>query len=87
VLWTPPAGGHAYYILAHQYIAAELNGLAGADFSAAQDAFDAATDLFNTYTPAQMRALMGSARNRILDLASTLDDYNNGVVGPGHCDD
>lgn len=27
ILWTPPKGGNAYYILAHQYIAAKLNDL------------------------------------------------------------
>ncbi len=30
VFWTPPSGGNAYYILAHQYMAARLNQLNGA---------------------------------------------------------
>ncbi|MDY0109848.1 MAG: DNRLRE domain-containing protein [Candidatus Krumholzibacteria bacterium] len=87
VMWTPPAGGNAYYMLAHQYIAAQLNGLAGSDFTAAQTAFDAATELFNTRTPAQVAALRGAARAQVVALAQTLDDYNNGLIGPGHCDD
>jgi hypothetical protein len=85
-LWTAP-GGNAYYILAHAYIAAKLNFLNGSDPSAAQTAYDAATTLFNTYTPAQIGALSGgsSIRRQFVALATTLDNYNNGLIGPGHC--
>lgn len=88
VLWTPPAG-NAYYNLAPQYIAAELNFLNGADPSAAQDAFDDATALFNTYTPEAVAALKGNnaVRKEFISLAEILDDYNNGLIGPGHCDE
>lgn len=89
VLWTAPQGGNAYYILAHAYIAAQLNFLNGSDPAAAQAAFDAATVLFNTYTPAQVAALKGKAGNdlraQFISLATTLDNYNNGLIGPGHC--
>lgn len=86
VLWTPP-GGNAYYILAHAYIAARLNQLGGADFTAAQAAFNSATALFGTYTPAQVAAMKGSStvRQQFNSLAATLDNYNNGLIGPGHC--
>jgi hypothetical protein len=84
VLWTPPKG-NAYYILAHAYIAAELNFLNGADSTDAQDAFDDATVLFQTYTPAQVANLKGAAKKTWTDLATILDDYNNGEIGPGHC--
>ncbi len=86
VLWTPPKG-NAYYNLAHQYIAAALNMLNGADFTDAQDAFDEATDLFETKTPAQVATLKGKASKTWKQLAGTLDDYNNGLTGPGHCDE
>lgn len=86
VLWTSPKG-NAYYILAQAYIAAELNALAGADFSAAQDAFDAATVLFENYTPEDVSALKGQAKTEWTNLATILDNYNNGVIGPGHCPD
>src|SRR5207244_3282385 len=33
--WTPPAGGNAYYILSHQYMAAVLNILNGASSTSA----------------------------------------------------
>ncbi len=89
VLWTPPKGGNAYYILAHAYIAAELNFLNEADPSAVKAAFDAAKVLFNTYTPAQVAALKGQAGNALraqfIQLAGILDVYNNGLTGPGHC--
>ncbi len=88
VLNTSPAG-NAYYILSFQYIAAQLNFLNGADPTDAQDAFDQATTLFNTYTPAQIGALKGSnaTRQLFISLGTTLDNYNNGLIGPGHCDD
>ncbi|MBC5775473.1 hypothetical protein H8S95_15455 [Pontibacter sp. KCTC 32443] len=79
VLNTNPKGGDAYYILAHQYIAAELNVAAGA--SIPQDvleAWNAATAYFKGET--------NPARSELLEWAELLDDYNNGVVGPGHCD-
>jgi hypothetical protein len=85
-LWTAPQG-NAYWILAHAYIAAQLNQLNGADFTAAQAAFDQATALFSNpaNTPAYVSGLRGSARQTWLDLATVLDNYNNGLIGPGHC--
>jgi hypothetical protein len=84
VLWTAPAG-NPYYVLAHQYIAAQLNGLNGADLGAVQAAFDAATVLFNRYSPATR--LSATVRNSFLVLAAQLDAYNNGLAvgGPLHC--
>jgi hypothetical protein len=80
------AGRNVYYILAHQYIATELNRLSGAAApQAVLDAFDDATDLFEATTPAQAAALKGTARNAWVDLATVLDNYNNGILGPGHC--
>jgi hypothetical protein len=88
VFWTPPAG-NAYYNLAHQYMAAKLNILNGADPAAAQAALDAATILFNTYTPDTVATLKGKTgtilRAQFISLATTLDNYNNGYIGPGHC--
>ncbi len=83
VLWTAPAG-NAYYILAHQYIAALLNIENGASTTPAVDAaLAAATTFFNTYTPSS--TLTRAQRNAALALATTLDQYNNGLIGPGHC--
>jgi len=88
VFWTPPAG-NAYYNLAHQYMAAKLYILNGADPAAAQTALNQATALLNTFTPAQLASMKGSAGNttraQFLNLAAILDNYNNGYIGPGHC--
>ncbi len=88
VLWAAPKG-NAYYILAHAYIAAELNQLNGASFDAAQAAFDEATVLFETYRPDEVADMKGpdgkEMRDYFISLAEILDDYNNGLIGPGHC--
>jgi hypothetical protein len=85
VLWTP-AGGNAYYTLARAYIAAELNRLNGADFTAASSAFAQATTIFQSYSPTSDVFLKRSVtRTQALALATTLDNYNNGLIGPGHC--
>ncbi len=87
VLWTSPKG-NAYYNLSFQYIAAGLNELHGADFSAAKAAYDDATTLFMAYTPAQIAGLKGSdpLRQQFINLAGILGNYNKGLIGPGHCD-
>ena len=84
VINTPPQG-NAYYNLAHQYIAAELNFLRGADPADVQSTFAAATQLFNNYTPDAVKDLEGPAREEWTDLATILDDYSNGYIGPGYC--
>ena len=89
VFWTAPAG-NAYYNLAHQYMAARLNILDGASAPASvSNAITAATALFNAYTPAQIAALKGSdaLRKQFIDLAGILGSYNEGRIGPGHCDE
>ncbi|MEW6651386.1 MAG: hypothetical protein AB1453_14525, partial [Chloroflexota bacterium] len=85
VLWTPPAGGNAYYILARAYLAAKLNFLNGAASTPAVDAAIASAEtFFSTFTPTS--TLSRSVRNAALANATLLDNYNNGLVGPGHCD-
>lgn len=86
VLWTPPAG-NAYYQLAHQYIAAELNMLNGASNGDIIDAFNEATNLFEEYSPDEVASFKGKDKNMWTKLASTLDAYNNGIIGPGSCDE
>jgi hypothetical protein len=88
VLWTPSVGGNAYYILAKQYIAAKLNILNGAASTPAVDAaITWATSFFNTYTPAQAGALKPNSaiRSQAISYATTLANYNTGLIGPGHC--
>ncbi len=90
VINTPPAGGNSYFSLAHQYIAAVLNQLNGASVpTEVQTAITSAADLFGQYTPADIGALAGNnpVKQQFNTLAELLDDYNNGLIGPGHCDD
>jgi hypothetical protein len=89
VIWTPPSGGNAYYMLSHHYIATQLNLLTGADPSEVQEALDDATDLFNTYTPEFIGELSGgdSLRQEFISLKGMLEQYNEGEIGPGSCDD
>jgi len=79
VLETAPKKGDAYFILAHQFIAAELNVAAGASIPQnVKDAWLAAQAYFRGQT--------NPTRAELIAWAELLDDYNNGVVGPGHCD-
>ena len=83
VLWTAPQG-NAYYILAHAYIAAKLNILNGASTTPEVDAAILyAEDFFSTHFP--WLPLSKSARNTAIKNAQILDNYNNGLIGPGHC--
>jgi hypothetical protein len=84
ILGTPPRGD-ATYILAGQLIAAKLNVLAGAD-SPAIDATINEADAWLVTNPLGSDP-EGTIRQDGIDLAETLDDYNNGVSVPGSCDD
>jgi hypothetical protein len=81
---TTPAKGNAWYLLAHQYIAARLNILNGAHMDAS---------LYNTYykfvranylqkyNPDDIAKLKGSdpLRQQFIFLADLLDNFNNGL--------
>ncbi len=83
MFWTPPAG-NAYYNLAHQYMAATLNIANGASSTPAVDAaLSEAAGFFSTHTPSS--TLSKQERTQVLKLASTLEQYNSGNIGPGHC--
>lgn len=83
VLWTAPQG-NVYYILADQYIAAKLNVLNGAATTPEVDAALAgAESFFGTYIPASK--LTKAQITQLQTWAKLLDNYNNGLVGPGHC--
>jgi len=80
-----PIGGDATYILAHQLIPAKLNVLQGADPSAVETTTADADEWLIEHP-------LGSDpsdpdREQGISLAETLDNYNNGVIGPGHCED
>ncbi|MDF1513805.1 MAG: hypothetical protein P1S60_08355, partial [Anaerolineae bacterium] len=94
---TPPSGGNAYIILAHQYMAARLNMLSPAY---SPDYFnpgtmDAAETLLKDYAtpvdgvPIIPKDAPDGDRAEAIMLAEILDKYNNGFpdFSPGHCDD
>ncbi len=85
VLWTAPRGD-AYFILAHQYIAAALNVAAGAVMpSDVQDAFNDATDWFNTHNPGVPAS--SSDGQTAIHLAEILAAFNEGMKGVPHCEE
>jgi hypothetical protein len=80
-LETPPSGGNTFLILAHQYIAARLNIASGAAEPAdVVTAMSEADQLMSDCT------ISSSEKDEATTIAGTLDDYNSGHIGPGHCD-
>jgi hypothetical protein len=79
VLKTAPLG-NAYYILAHQFIAATLNGAAGA--SAPANVQQALADAAAYFADPAGSTL---TRAQLIAMATLLDDYNNGLLGVPHC--
>ena len=74
----------ARHRLIHQLIAAKLNVASGADPAEIETAL-ADADAWLTEHPLGSKP-RGRDRQPGLELAERLDDYNNGVIGPGHCD-
>lgn len=83
VFWTAPAG-NPYYNLAHQYMAAYLNGANAASSPAEVSAAMSDTKaFFELYGPNIKWSR--DQRATLTRLAGVLDSYNNGLIGPGHC--
>jgi cysteine-rich repeat protein len=83
VILKTPVKGNGLIMLAHQLIAAKLNIAAGADGTSIDATIAAADALIgnleigvDTLKPRDVSALN-----------DTLDAFNNGNIGPGHCDD
>lgn len=68
-----------------QLLAAKLNIKSGADDSAVKDVIAAADDLLAQYNAADWGSLSADLQSQISNLATILDNYNNGIIGPGHC--
>lgn len=75
----------ASIILAHQFIPALLNIASGADPVAVADTLLAADAWFVDHPVGSNPK--GRERSVAIHLARTLDDYNNGEIGPGRCED
>lgn len=88
ILDTPPKGGNAYIILAHQYIAARLNIAAGASApSSIQAIISQATTFFAS--GANLDTCSAEECETQKTWAGILDTYNNGLYpgAPKHCPD
>ena len=87
---TVPVRGNAYYILARQYIAAQLNQLNGASIEPfVLDIFGQATVAFETFTPQQIAQSSSNSelRQRFIAGAQVLELYNTGFEGTPACDE
>ena len=86
-IFNTPANGNGLISLAHQLIAAKLNGLLGATPPpAVQTAINQADALIGSFVvpPVGSGVLDPSQTDA---LTQTLDDYNNGRLSPDHCPD
>ena len=88
-LLKTPTKGDASVVLVHQLIAAKLNMENGADPSVVEDIIaDADNWLVDNGDTLPYNIKTDTPEGAVaVDLAETLDDYNNGIIGPGHCDD
>jgi roadblock/LC7 domain-containing protein len=72
------------YKLQGQLLAAKLDIAAGADPSAISSTITAA-DNFLATNPLPWSKLSKAQQTVVLGWVTTLDNYNNGLIGPGHC--
>jgi hypothetical protein len=81
-----PARGNGLVILVHQLIATKLNIANGADASAVQQAVTDADNMIGALVvPPIGNDSLPPAQTG--DLTETLTEYNEGTIGPGHCND
>jgi hypothetical protein len=81
-----PAQGNGLVILAHQLIAAKLNIANGADPTAVQQTvIDADSTIGGLTVPPIGNGYLSPSQTSQLN--DTLTEYNEGTIGPGHCDD
>lgn len=85
VLDTEPKGGNAYYILAHQFIAATLNAQSASVPADVSAALTAATTYFGLAAPNDWSAGGRYTKPQLTRWADVLAAYNEGTIGPGHC--
>lgn len=83
-IFNAPVVGNGLIALAHQLIAAKLNIAAGADPSPVVAAITAAdAQIGGLVVPPVGSGSLTTASTSAK--SQSLDDFNNGVIGPGHC--
>lgn len=86
VLWEP-VKGNAWFILAYQYIAAELNSFNVDVPTAVESVLASARLFFKNCTPQNWTTTAGCAdKSTITEWASLLEKFNSGKLGPEHCE-
>jgi len=83
-IFNQPAGGNKLVILAHQLIAAKLNIANGANPASVATTIANADALIGNKVVPPIGA-DSLPTNPAVGYANTLDDFNNGLIGPGHC--
>lgn len=68
-----------------QLLGAKLNIESGASSSAASATIGAADAFLATHDAGDWASLSSADKQKVLGWQSKLDDYNNGLTGPGHC--
>ena len=81
-VFNTSARGEAWYILAHQFIAASLNAASGASTDGLGDELDEAEALLL----ASCGGISPADRPRAIELSELLDAFNNGHLSAPHCD-
>ena len=67
-------------------LAAKLSFAGGADASAVAATIAAADAFLATKDSGDWKSLSKSQKQAVLGWMSTLESYNIGLIGPGHCD-
>jgi hypothetical protein len=70
-----------------QLLAAKLNIAAGASDGDVAEVIDDADEFLSHYSWEDWGDLDHEQRQDVLGWKDTLDAYNNGIIGPGHCED
>ena len=68
-----------------QLLAAKLNGLRAASLTAVSATISAADAFLATHNYLDWISLTSVEQTSVLAWHSALDNYNNGITGPGHC--
>ncbi|MFQ3664224.1 MAG: hypothetical protein SNJ69_17750, partial [Chloroflexaceae bacterium] len=68
-----------------QLLAARLNIASGADGSAVASTIASADSFLASRNASDWNSLSRAQRQQVLAWMTTLDNYNNGSIGPGHC--
>ena len=81
-----PTGGDAKLILAHQYFSTVLSVASGACLTPQVEAALASAHQLLMACDDQLFVKGSQTRAQAIEIAVILDAYNNGQLGPGHCD-